>query len=45
MRHSPEDRRFRRRISILAVIALAGLMVLVARLVWLQAVRGGQSML
>ncbi|WP_377701656.1 hypothetical protein [Pseudoduganella sp. UC29_71] len=45
MGHSPEDRRFRRRLSILAMIALAGLLVLVARLVWLQAVRDGQGML
>jgi hypothetical protein len=40
-----EQRRFRRRLAILAAIALAGLAVLVGRLVWLQAVRGAQGML
>jgi hypothetical protein len=40
-----EQRRFRRRLAILAAIALAGLAVLLCRLVWLQAVRGAQGML
>ncbi len=40
-----EQKRFRRRLAVLAVIALAGLLALVGRLVWLQAIRGTQGML
>lgn len=44
---SPDQdaRRFRRRLFLLAAVALAGLLVLAARLVWLQVVRGAQGML
>jgi len=34
---NPSPDGFRRRLAVLAVIALAGIAVLVARLVWLQA--------
>ncbi|CAN7149905.1 hypothetical protein LJR289_000061 [Pseudoduganella sp. LjRoot289] len=40
-----EQRRFRRRLAILAAVALLGILGLVGRLVWLQAVRGAQGML
>ena len=40
-----EDRRFRRRLLILAAIALVGFLALAGRLVWLQVVRGAQGML
>lgn len=39
--HTPHDdpARFRRRLKILAIIAVAGLALLTARLVWLQALQ------
>lgn len=40
-----DQRRFRRRLAILAIIALAGILGLAGRLVWLQAIRGAQGML
>lgn len=45
MSQQQDDRRFRRRLFILAAVALVGLLVLAGRLVWLQAVRGAQGML
>jgi hypothetical protein len=36
---SDDAARFRRRLAVLAVIAAAGIAVLVARLVWLQALQ------
>jgi hypothetical protein len=37
MNQKPDDPRFRRRLAILAAIALVGLLGLAGRLVWLQA--------
>lgn len=38
MDQQPPDPRFRRRLAILAAIALAGLLVLAGRVIWLQAI-------
>jgi ferric-dicitrate binding protein FerR (iron transport regulator) len=44
-RPNNEEQRFRRRLAVLAIVALAGIALLVARVVWLQAIRGAQGML
>lgn len=36
----PDDRRFRRRLALLAIVALAGILALAGRMVWLQALGG-----
>jgi ABC-type transporter Mla subunit MlaD len=44
-RPNGEEQRFRRRLALLAIVALAGIALLVARVVWLQAIRGAQGIL
>ena len=39
----PDDRRFRRRLALLAIVALAGILILAGRMVWLQALGGAQG--